>query len=159
MAIRKFIRTFPPPTEKLWWKYPKEHNSWMAMRRRCYDPDDPSFERYGAIGVTVCVAWRESFEAFFADVGPAPSPEHTIDRFPNKGGDYERGNVRWATRTEQARNTRRARMLEWHGVTLSVAEWAERTGINSNTILSRLRAGRNVADALSAPVLRQTDTD
>jgi hypothetical protein len=81
-----------------------EYLVWKSMRYRCSDPSNKSWNRYGGKGIVVCEAWREDFPAFFAHVGPRPTPKHTIDRFPNRNGNYEPGNVRWATRSEQELN-------------------------------------------------------
>lgn len=153
MVSRHRIGTSPSvPSTNLWKAHPKEYNSWLAMRRRCYDEGDQSYKRYGGRGVTVCQRWRESFAAFLEDVGPAPSSRHTIDRHPNTRGNYEPGNVRWATKSEQARTTSNARILEHDGVSASIAEWAERTGISAVTIATRLnQGGWPVADALTVP--------
>ena len=86
-----------------------EYNAWVSMNQRCVNPKNPRFQSYGGRGVTVCAAWRESFEAFFQDMGPRPSAQHSIDRKDNDLG-YAPGNCRWATRTEQ-QNNRRASSL------------------------------------------------
>lgn len=78
------------------------------MILRCYDPDNQDYKYYGARGIKVCDAWFESFESFEqyeADIGKCPGPTFTLDR-KNNNGDYEPGNVRWATKTEQALNRR-----------------------------------------------------
>lgn len=76
----------------------KEWRSWCSMRRRCREKP-----HYVKRGITVCARW-ESFAFFLEDVGRAPSEAHTLDRFPNPAGNYEPGNVRWATMLEQRHN-------------------------------------------------------
>lgn len=83
----------------------KEYRSWLAMRNRCSDPSNGSYDRYGGVGVTVCDRWNASFDAFLEDMGEMPKDgtRYTIDRIdPSKG--YEPGNCRWATMTQQARS-------------------------------------------------------
>lgn len=96
-------------------------------------------EYYGGRGIQVCTRWREGFAAFYADMGPRP-PGTSIDRIDNDG-PYSPENCRWATRAQQSRNTRRTRFVTAHGETLSVADWAERTGVKSCTIRYRLAKG------------------
>jgi hypothetical protein len=76
------------------------------MKTRCSNPRNPAFMDYGGRGIEVCPRWEVSFEAFLADMGPRTSPAHSIDR-KNNDGNYEPGNCRWATASEQARNRRR----------------------------------------------------
>jgi hypothetical protein len=76
------------------------------MKTRCFNQNHHGFHKWGGRGIKVCDRWRYSFENFLADMGEPPTPEHSIDRWPNNDGDYEPGNCRWATPLQQARNTR-----------------------------------------------------
>jgi hypothetical protein len=88
-----------------------EYAAWSALRRRCLNPDDRQFAHYGGRGITVCERWLESFDAFVADMGPRPSPLHSIDRIDNDSG-YEPGNCRWATAEVQNRNKRGSKLCQ-----------------------------------------------
>lgn len=125
-----------------------EYGVWMRMRRRCYDQKYRSYEFYGAKGIAVCEKWNRSFLAFLADVGVRPSALHSIDRFPNRNGNYEPGNVRWATQTQQMRNTNATVELTLNGITRPLCDWAEIVGKKRGTIHKRLRRGWTPEDAV-----------
>jgi hypothetical protein len=129
-----------------------EYKIWEGMIARCYHPSNHSYRKYGAKGIRVCQEWRESFVAFYSHVGPRPSLKHTLDRYPNNDGNYEPGNVRWATWREQINNsTRHRRMIEWRGETLCLVDWCERTGLAMSTITGRLAKGWSTEESLSTP--------
>lgn len=113
--------------------------TWLAMKRRCYTPSDSAYPRYGARGIGVCAEWRNSFEAFLADMGESPAGL-TLERI-NNDKDYSPANCRWATRTEQANNRRSSRFVEWNGKRQTIANWSRETGIKQSTIGERLRNG------------------
>lgn len=118
-----------------------EYAIWVGIIGRCANPRNRRFKDYGGRGVAVCERWRSSFAAFLADMGPRPSPGHSIDRHPDKNGNYEPGNCRWATSVEQNRNRRDNRFITAFGKTRCVAEWAELLGIKRTLIKDRLRRG------------------
>jgi hypothetical protein len=130
-----------------------EYNTWCQIKRRCLNSNDTAWPNYGGRGITICDKWAESFEAFFNDVGPRPSRKHSIDRL-NNDGNYEPGNVRWATQREQMQNTRRNRYVTLNGETKTVMEWSRVTGVHFNTIRARLNRGLSPEEALS-PVNRE----
>lgn len=128
-----------------------ERHILSIMVQRCHNPRHHRYPLYGARGIAVCDRWRESFEDFLADVGPRPSPKHSIDRIDNDRG-YEPGNVRWATQREQMRNTRGNRLLSARGKTQCLAAWEEETGITGSTIAQRVDVlGWSPSDAVAVP--------
>lgn len=134
-----------------------EFHAWQAMIQRCTNPDAQAFHRYGALGVTVCERWLSSFENFIADVGLRPSAGHSIDRYPNKNGNYEPDNVRWATREQQQNNLRSNRMVSYHGVEMSLADAvrASRGNITRTIAKYRLAHGWSVDETFDTPRFRE----
>lgn len=128
-----------------------EYQAWLALRNRCYRPADLSYKYYGARGITVCEAWRHSFEAFFQEVGARPSPSHSIDRI-NGDKPYERGNVRWATPTQQSRNRKCMPRITYRGESKTLPEWAEELGMPYNALSIRIHTGWTVERAFTQPV-------
>lgn len=124
-----------------------EYAIWVQMRQRCDNPADLSYPRYGGRGIAVCDRWGV-FEAFLSDMGRRP-PKHSIDRI-NNDGDYEPSNCRWATQSEQARNTRSSKFITHDGETLCHTDWERRLGIRNGVIYSRLKRGWPIDQVLRA---------
>jgi hypothetical protein len=128
-----------------------EYVHWCAMKARCYNPNNKKYHLYGGQGVQVCERWLNDFPAFYADMGPRPSPKHTVDRYPNNHGNYEPTNTRWATYAEQNRNTSANRIISFRGVTQCLTDWA--IGLNMSFGALRKRLARWPLDrALTEPV-------
>lgn len=89
-----------------------EYVAWWDMRNRCRNPNAKNYIWYGARGITVCERWQ-SFENFLGDMGLRPEKGLSIDRI-NNDGNYEPGNCRWATRSQQNSNRRRSRGPQTH---------------------------------------------
>jgi len=131
---RRWLDKNPGYYEQWRAKHP-EYASWKAMIQRCTNPNMPGYERYGGRGITIHEEWRKSYKAFIRDMGPRPGPGWSLDRIDNDG-NYEPGNVRWASRTQQQKN--------------------KTSGVSAEALamIKRLRkdgmSWRNIADALNS---------
>lgn len=131
------------------------YNTWSCMVGRCTNPKNPAWDRYGGRGIRVCNQWLASPMAFYEYVGTRPSPEHSIDRI-NNDGNYEPGNVRWASPKEQSRNMRKNVVLELDGEKMVLQDWAKRIGVHSRTLAERLDRGWPIRKALTTPKIIKT---
>lgn len=119
--------------------HPVEYRCWQNIKSRCHSPQNPDYSDYGGRGIVVHPGWRDSFPAFVAYVGRRPPDKDSLDRYPDKNGNYEPGNVRWATAAEQNRNHRRNQLIEFRGVTKCLSDWASDLGIYSTSLAKRLK--------------------
>jgi len=128
------------------------YNSWAAMKQRCLNKNNSYYKDYGGRGIKVCDRWIDSFKVFLEDMGERPSGK-TLDRI-NTNDDYYKENCRWATAIIQARNRREGKIF-FNGENLTLSEWAERTGVPSGVLSSRLNAGGwSVERSLTTPILK-----
>lgn len=125
-----------------------EYKTWCGMKRRCYNKNEKSYPRYGGRGIAMSEEWKSSFEAFLKDIGPKPSPQHSIERIdPN--GNYEPSNCKWLPLSEQNYNRRDTIRLTSNGVTKTLVEWTKETGLPYSTIQARLIKGWSEHDAVT----------
>jgi len=135
-----------------------EKNSWEAMRHRCKGLRADHKKYYADRGITVCHRWQNSFDAFLADMGTKPTPQHQIDRIDNDG-NYEPSNCRWATRSTQERNSRNCKlshedipaMFKMRGHGLPYSRIAAKFGCAPTTVVSILK-GKKWKD-ISLPLM------
>ncbi len=126
-----------------------EYYVWKTMRQRCKNPNHEKYESYGGRGIRVCERW-ESYANFIEDMGRRPGSGYSLDRVDNDG-DYEPGNVRWATQAEQLRNWRRGIMIEHNGLRLCAKDWAKNAAVSYQAFTNRIKAGWDVESALVTP--------
>jgi hypothetical protein len=122
------------------------YSSFRAMIDRCCNKSNPAFPHYSKRGISVCDRWRRGedglsgFECFLLDVGERPDISLTLDRIDNDG-NYEPGNVRWATKREQANNRVTNTIVEYRGETMTFSEACRRSGVSKDRARGRLRSG------------------
>lgn len=128
---------------------------WSSMKARCYNQNTPNFFRYGGRGIRICESWLSDFTSFYRDMGPRPSPKHSLERRDNNG-HYEPSNCYWATVGQQARNRRSNVNLTFNGVTMCCMDWDDHLGFLRATVKNRLKRGWTVERALTEPLKRRT---
>ena len=127
------------------------YGRWLTMRSRCNNPKVRDYRHYGGRGIRVCDAWAD-FWQYVKDMGPRPTSKHTVERI-NNDGNYEPGNVRWATRFEQAQNMRKNVRVTIDGETLTMAEWGRRKGVHQSFFNTRIDNGWAPEEAITTPNL------
>lgn len=113
------------------------HNSWEKMKSRCFNKNHHYYHKYGGAGITVYEPWINDFMAFYNYIGERPSVKHTVDRWPNKKGNYEPGNVRWATPKQQQRNLSTNIMVFYRGKEITLIEACEMAKIKRTRVIER----------------------
>lgn len=135
-----------------------EFKIWDAMITRCKSPLHDAYKYYGGRGISVCDRWvhgdgkNSGFDCFFLDMGSKPTSKHSIDRYPDKDGNYTPENCRWASVKEQANNKSNNVWITVNGVTKTMTQWAEASGIPYKTVHNRIRVGGwSPQDAVTIP--------
>lgn len=128
-------------------RYTPEYRVWKAIKYRCYSDKSDSYSYYGDRGITMCDEWKDDFEAFYRDMGPKPTPQHSIDRKDNDKG-YSKDNCRWATQAEQQINKRNSVFYYRDGVCRTITGWCRELGLNYERVYKRIRRGISFEDAI-----------
>jgi lambda repressor-like predicted transcriptional regulator len=128
----------------------REYGIWQGMIKRCTNPKNRAFHRYGGRGIAVCRRWLKSFSAFHADMGPCPAGL-TLERNDNNKG-YSPANCVWATRQQQNNNRRDNLILEFNGKRMSLAAWARELKLSEVALRCRILRGWPVPLALTTPI-------
>lgn len=124
-----------------------EYRSWRRMLSRCYNTKGKHYSRYGGRGITVCESWKNSFEAFYEDMGKKPTPLHTLERRDNDK-NYDFLNCTWATRKEQANNRSTNTYYTLKGITKTLAQWCDEVGLKYSLVINRLVSGWTFPEAI-----------
>lgn len=129
----------------------KEYSTWKNIKTRCFNPNYSQRADYGGRGITMYPAWVNDYAAFLAYIGPAPEDAYTVERI-NNDGNYEPGNVVWATRSGNCNNKSNNVLMSYKGETKTATQWANEKGIRPHIVLERLRDGWSTEAALETPV-------
>jgi hypothetical protein len=125
-----------------------EFHIWTNIKYRCNNPKAQHYLNYGGRGIIICQRWQDSFDAFIEDMGNRPTPNHSVERIDNNG-PYSPENCKWATRKEQANNTRTCVIIEFNGEKKTITQWSRVFGVANQTIGQRLKRGWPVDIALT----------
>ncbi len=112
---------------------------WRNMINRCYNKNNYDYNNYGGKGVKVCERWLIKFDDFYTDTKEGYSDDLTLDRFPDKNGNYEPSNCRWATPKEQANNRNSNVFYDYNGSKMQLGEICDLTGISYSKLETRIR--------------------
>ncbi len=116
----------------------KIFNAYLYMKSRCLNPKVKCFKDYGGRGITICDRWLESFENFYADMGPSHRDWLTLERKDNNKG-YDPDNCEWASRAKQSRNRRMCIMIDSPWGRMTISEAARNAGIKEMTLYQRIK--------------------
>ncbi len=128
----------------------KEYRTWKHIKGRCFTKSDYKYPDYGGRGITMCDRWRYFFVKFLDDVGYAPDDSYSLDRIDNNG-NYEPGNVRWASASQQANNQRRTLFIEFDGLKYPCSQFAKIIGMTPMMFKGRIKAKWPLDAAILTP--------
>ena len=133
------------------------YSAWNRMCRRCYNPKDHKYYRYGARGISVCNKWRNNYDAFYEwAINNGYKLGLSLDRI-NNDGNYEPSNCRWTTQKVQMRNTSRNKIIKYKGETRCLAEWCEILNLPYNAILKRIiYQNYTIEQAFETPIKKKS---
>lgn len=139
-------------TKKKLVKNNRLHNIWSGMKRRCNNPNNEAYARYGGRGIKVCDEWSAEKNGYWNfekwSLMNGYQDDLSIDRIDNDG-DYEPSNCRWTTMKQQGNNTQFNIFLEYQGVRLTLKEWSEYLEVPYHVIHQRYKRGWNAHDILT----------
>jgi len=123
---------------------------WLAMRNRCNYKAGKNYHYYGGRGIGICKEWG-IFPVFLEDMGPRPTPNHSLDRIDNDKG-YSKENCQWATPIQQANNKQSSHLLSYKDKTMTLTQWARAIKMKPATLSMRIRRGWAVSRAIETGV-------
>lgn len=148
---KKYIRSSRVKTIRHGMYHTRPYGIWSGMKRRCYNRNDKSYERYGARGITICEEWRAGFLNFWNDMKETYFDDATIDRIDNSLG-YSKANCRWITAAEQARNKRSVKLYQYQGRTVSLGQLEKELSLPRGLLNHRVKKlGWSISKAIQTP--------
>lgn len=126
----------------------KEYTAWVQIKGRCFNEKNKAYKNYGGRGIGMYAEWIDSYDSFLAYIGRSPSAEHSIERI-NNNGNYEPGNIKWATPTEQANNKRNNRNIEYNGMVKTLSQWCKILNIPYARTSFRIKANWELSEAFN----------
>lgn len=124
-----------------------EYRVWAGIKQRCNNPNYHKYPTYGGRGIVMCDRWL-LFENFYSDMGPSPSPRHTIERLDNDG-PYSPENCVWATRKRNQRNRRNTIYVTHNGKRTTLSDLADELGVKYMTLYMRHRKGQSLVSGIT----------
>lgn len=129
-------------------KISKTYITWLSIKQRCYNPKDSYYKDYGGRGIKMQDNWINNFELFYKYIGERPNNNFSNERI-DVNGNYEEGNIKWATQIEQANNRRNNKLIEFDNKKLTLSQWEKELGISQDVLWARLNRGWSIEKSLT----------